>query len=99
MAEEARQAERLEPVLRPRVRERRILVEQLSQARRLARGCRLEDVELGTLRKELVDPRLISAVDRLQELGHQAVLRSRSACSRRRIRGLASLTISSRYTM
>src|SRR5215471_17730864 len=70
MAEEAREPKRLETVVGPRVRERRVLVEQLVEAIRPADGRSFEDIELGVAGQELVRPSLISSVDGLKELGH-----------------------------
>jgi hypothetical protein len=73
MPEEACEAERLEPVGRPRIGERRILVEKLTQALGAADGRGLEDVELGMPLQQLIDPRLVPLVDSLQQL-RQGVL-------------------------
>ena len=68
VAEEARQPERLEAVVGPSVRPRRILVEQLSQTLGATDGGGLEDVELGIGGEQLVRMSLIPSVDRLQQL-------------------------------
>ena len=59
VAEEAREAERLKPVLGPRVREAGVLVEQLSKAVGPPDGGRFEDVELGIRSEQLLGPRLV----------------------------------------
>ena len=79
VAEEAREPQRLEAVLRPGVRERRILVEQLSNPVGPADGGRFEDVELGIRSKQLLHSSLVPPVDGLEELGH---LRPSSARAR-----------------
>ena len=59
MAEEAREPERLEAVLRPRVGERRILVEQLANSIGPADRGRFEDVEVRIRSKQLLDSSLV----------------------------------------
>ena len=62
VAEEAREPERLEAVLRPGVCERRILVEQLANPVGSADRGRLEHVEVRIGRQQLLDPSLIALV-------------------------------------
>ena len=66
--EEARKSERLEAVLGPRVRERRILVDQVTQTLRSPDRRGLEDVELGVGGQKLVGARLVSPIDGLEQL-------------------------------
>src|SRR6266511_244801 len=70
MAEEAREAERVEAVVAEGVRARGILVEQLPEPVGPAERGRLEDVELGISGQELVDAVAPSPVESLEQLRH-----------------------------
>jgi hypothetical protein len=63
VAEEAREAERLKAVVSPRVRERRILVQELAQTLVSTGGRGFEHVELRVRRQQLVGSRLVAGVD------------------------------------
>jgi hypothetical protein len=74
MSEEHGEAERLEPVVGPRVRKRRILVEQLAHTVDLPDCGGLEDVELGIFGEQLLGSLVIASVNGLEKLRHGILL-------------------------
>ena len=73
-----------------------IRVEQRAQPIRAPDRRSLEDIELRLAGQELVNAGPISSIDGLQQVAHADLRSDCACCSRRRIRGFASFTISSR---
>ena len=74
MAEEAGQAKWVKAVVAERVRSGRIIVQQVAQAVGPSQRCRLEDVELRIGRQELLDPVVVTSVQRRQQFGQRSIV-------------------------
>ena len=73
VAEEAREAERLEAVVAEGARRLRILAEELREPVVTAEGGGLEHCELGIGREQLGDPVLVAAVERFEQFRHEVL--------------------------